>query len=69
MAPQSKHGIKIRFNLAVEVTGDGVALSLTRPRRFLGCATRQTSLEEQLSALVVGHGNLLIACVKITSYN
>ena len=29
----------------------------------------QAPLEKQLSDLVVGHGNLLIACVKIASYN
>jgi hypothetical protein len=39
------------------------------PKKFLGCANRQSSLEEQLSALVVVHGNLLVAGVKITSYN
>src|SRR5260370_15982316 len=29
----------------------------------------QSPLEKQLTGLVVGHGNLLIACVKITTYN
>ena len=38
-------------------------------RGYLGCAARQSSLEEQLSALVVGHGYLPIASAKITSYN
>src|SRR6267142_3353704 len=29
----------------------------------------QSPLREQLAGLFSGHGNLLIACVKITSYN
>jgi len=39
------------------------------PKKILGCAARQSSLEEQLSALAVDHGHLLRACVKIASYN
>ena len=34
-----------------------------------GRNSNQTLLEKQLSCFVVGHGNLLIACVKITTYN
>ena len=30
------------------------------PKKFFGYAASQTALEEQLSALVVGHGNLLM---------
>src|SRR5437899_9163094 len=45
--------------------------SLQIPVERVGFAARvlQTPLEKQLTCFVVGHGNLLIACVKITSYN
>jgi len=38
-----------------------------KPRRTLKPREWGTRLEKQLSCFVVGHGNLLVACVKITT--